>query len=126
MAKRVLIVDDFKYNLEFEEKVIGLMVEEYNIAIEVESAMSVAEAKQKIADNPPYDIVIVDISLPDGSGVDIAKEAAHKSEATKIAALTLYPDVYEEESDLFDLLLRKPIMPTTYKQKFEKLLDIVS
>lgn len=124
MAKRVLIVDDFKYNLEFEEKVIGLMMEEYNIAIEVESAMSVAEAKQKIADNPPYDIVIVDISLPDGSGVDIAKEAAYKSEATKIAALTLYPDVYEEESDLFDLLLRKPIMPTTYKQKFEKLLDI--
>jgi len=28
MSKRVLIVDDFKYNLEFEEKVIGLLVKE--------------------------------------------------------------------------------------------------
>lgn len=124
MAKRVLIVDDFKYNLEFEEKVIGLMVEEYNIAIDVESAMSVAEAKQKIAENPPYDIVIVDISLPDGNGVEIANMAADKSDRTKIAALTLYPEVYEKEPELFDLLLRKPIMPTTYKQKFEELLGI--
>jgi len=122
VAKRVLIVDDFKYNLEFEEKVIGLMVEEYNIAIDVESAMSVAEAKQKIAENPPYDIVIVDISFPNGSGVEIAKEAALKNEMTKIAALTLYPEVYEQASDLFDMLLRKPIMPSTYKKKFGKLL----
>ncbi len=124
MSKRVLIVDDFKYNLEFEEKVIGLLVKEYNISIQVESAMNVAEARKKIEENPPYDIVIVDINLPDGTGVDIAKEANEKSEHTKIAALTLYPDEYEQASDLFDLLLRKPIMPTTYKQKFEKLLDI--
>ena len=125
MGKRVLIVDDFKYNLEFEEKVIGLLVKEYNISIEVESAMNVSEARRKIKENPPYDIVIVDINLPDGTGVDIAKEANEKSDKTKIAALTLYPDEYEQASDLFDLLLRKPIMPTTYKQKFEKLLDIV-
>jgi len=125
MSKRVLIVDDFKYNLEFEEKVIGLLVKEHNISIEVESAMNVAEARKKIEENPPYDIVIVDINLPDGTGIDIAKEAREKSGQTKIAALTLYPDEYEQASDLFDLLLRKPIMPTTYKQKFEKLLDIV-
>ncbi len=125
MSKRVLIVDDFKYNLEFEEKVIGLLVKEHNISIQVESAMNVAEAKKKIEENPPYDIVIVDINLPDGTGVDIAKEAHEKSEHTRIAALTLYPDEYEQASDLFDLLLRKPIMPTTYKQKFERLLDIV-
>lgn len=124
MAKRILIVDDFRYNLEFEEKVIGLMVKEYNIAIDVESAMSVTEAKQKIIENSPYDIVIVDINLPDGSGIDIAKEASQKSRTTKIAALTLYPEEYEKASELFDLLLRKPIMPITYKQKFEQLLGI--
>lgn len=124
MAKRVLIVDDFSYNLDFEEKAISLLMKEYNLAIRVDSAMSVQEAKQKITENPPYDIVIVDISLPDGSGVDIAKEAAEKSKRTKIAALTLYPDAYEEKSELFDLLLRKPIMPNTYKQKLEKLLDL--
>jgi len=125
MAKRVLIVDDFRYNLEFEEKVIGLLVQEYNLAIKVDSAMSVAEAKQKILENRPYDIIIVDINLPDGSGVEIARAAADKHDATKIAALTLYPEAYENASDLFDLLFRKPIMPTTYKQKFEKLLEIV-
>ena len=124
MVKHVLIVDDFKYNLEFEEKVLSLFEEEHDITIHVDSAMSVAEAKQKIAENPPYDIVIVDISLPDGNGVEIAKEAAKKSDTTKIAALTLYPDVYEEASELFDMLFRKPIMPTTYKQKFEQLLEI--
>lgn len=124
MAINVLIVDDFKYNLEFEEKVIGLLVEEYNLAIKVDSAMSVAEAKRKILENRPYDIVIVDINLPDGSGIEIAKAAAEKHDATKVAALTLYPEEYENAADLFDLLLRKPIMPTTYKQKFEKLLDI--
>jgi len=124
MAINVLIVDDFKYNLEFEEKVIGLLVEEYNLAIKVDSAMSVAEAKRKILENRPYDIVIVDINLPDGSGIEIAKAAAEKHDATKVAALTLYPEEYENAADLFDLLLRKPIMPTTYKQKFEKLLEI--
>lgn len=124
MAINVLIVDDFKYNLEFEEKVIGLLVQEYNLAINVDSAMSVAEAKRKISENRPYDIVIVDINLPDGSGVEIAMAAEKKHDATKIAALTLYPEEYENASNLFDLLLRKPIMPTTYKQKFEKLLEI--
>ena len=122
MAKHILIVDDFDYNLKFEEKVIGLLTKEYNIAFHIDSAMSVAEAKEKIETNTPYDIVITDISLPDGTGVEVAEFAAQKSSDTKVVALTLYPDVCEEHTELFHMLLRKPIMPTTYKQKLEMLL----
>ncbi|WP_294951296.1 response regulator [Sulfurovum sp.] len=124
MVRRVLIVDDFEYNLEFEEKVIKSLTKEGNVSIHVDVALNVAEALTKISQNAVYDAMVIDMNLPDGSGSAIAKEALKKNKTTKIAALTLYPEEYENSHALFDLFLRKPIMPMDYKKNFKQLLNL--
>jgi len=126
MKKRVLIVDDVEFNIEFEEKVIKSLIDELDIDLEIEidSVYTVKEALDKIAENERYDAMVVDMNLPDGSGVEIAKAALKKSEETRIAALTIYPSKYENDRAFFDLFLRKPIMPSTYKNNFARLLRL--
>ncbi len=122
--KRVLIVDDVEFNIEFEEKVIRSLMDEVEIDIQIDTAYTVKDALHNIANNDRYDAMVIDMNLPDGSGVDIAKAALKKSEETRIAALTIYPSKYEEQSCFFDIFLRKPIMPEEYKQNFGRLLRL--
>jgi len=124
LKKRVLIVDDVEFNIEFEEKVIRSLMDEHEMDIEIDTAYTLKEALSKIAENDRYDAMVVDMNLPDGSGVDIAKAALKKSEETRIAALTIYPSKYEDQRAFFDLFLRKPIMPSTYKANFARLLRL--
>ena len=124
MKKRVLIVDDIAFNIEFEKKVIKSLMDELELDIEIDAAYSVEEAIGMIDENEIYDAMVIDMNLPDGSGLDIAKHAQKKSEETRIAALTIYPNKYEEEREFFDLFLKKPIMPITYKQNFACLLRL--
>ncbi len=122
--KRVLIVDDVEFNIEFEEKVIRSLMDELEIDVQIDTAYTVKDALDKVAENDRYDAMVIDMNLPDGSGVDIAKAALKKSEETRIAALTIYPSKYEEQSCFFDIFLRKPIMPEEYKQNFGRLLRL--
>lgn len=124
MKKRVLIIDDVEFNIEFEEKVIKSLMNELNMDIDIDTAYTVEEAFSKIDQNEIYDAMVVDMNLPDGTGVDIAKYAKKKSPSTRIAALTIYPSKYDDQRANFDLFLKKPIMPATYKQNFARLLHL--
>jgi len=123
MNKRVLIVDDIGFIVEFEEKVIQTLAKELGIDIQVDSANTVMDANQKISDNL-YDAMVIDMNLPDGSGVDIAKMALEKSEETRIAAVTIYPHKFEEHRAYFDAFFTKPILPTSYKENLRALLHV--
>ncbi len=123
MHKKVLIVDDLGFIVDFEEMVIQSLAKELDITIEVHTANTVLDAVNKIEEND-YDALVVDINLPDGSGVDIAKAALKKSEEIRIAALTIYPNKYTEHRAFFDAFFKKPIIPTTYKEQFRQLLYI--
>ncbi len=124
MIKRVLLVDDVEFNIEFENNVIKSFIKETGLDIEVDVAFTVEEALKKIKDNDVYDALITDMNLPDGSGVDIAKASLKKSETTRRAALTIYPSKYEDQRAFFDLFLRKPIMPQSFKENLARLLQI--
>jgi CheY-like chemotaxis protein len=124
MNKRILIVDDVEFNIEFEDKVIHSLMDEIGIDIQIDVAYTVKEALEQIDNNDRYDAMVIDMNLPDGSGVDIAKVALKKSEETRIAALTIYPSKYEDQRAFFDIYLRKPIMPEAYKENFIRLLRL--
>ncbi len=123
MSKSILLVDDIDFIVEFEEKVISSLAKELKIKINVDSVNSVSAALEKIANNN-YDAMVVDINLPDGSGIDVAKAAQEKNRDTRIAALTIYPHEYEEHSAYFDAFFKKPILPTSYKQNVRQLLNV--
>ncbi|MEN8727250.1 MAG: response regulator [Sulfurovum sp.] len=123
MSKRILIVDDIDFIIEFEEKVIDALSKELSMKILVDKSNNVKDALANIAKHH-YDAMVIDINLPDGSGIDIAKSAQEKSKDTRIAALTIYPQQYEEQKNYFDAFFKKPILPTSYKQHIRKLLHV--
>jgi len=124
MEKNILIVDDVMFNIEFEEIIIKSLVKKLKIdTINIDTAYTMTEAIEKITENK-YDAMFIDMNLPDGSGVDVAKFARKKDPDTRIAALTIYPSIFEKERANFDLFLKKPIMPNIYEQNFIRLLQL--
>jgi CheY-like chemotaxis protein len=122
MQKSILLVDDIAFILEFEEKVIESMEMEMGISIRIDKANSVGEAEQLLRERD-YDVAIVDMNLPDGSGSDIARMIQEQGKGTRVAALTIYPERFEEEKGSFDAYFKKPILPTVYKENLRLLLQ---
>jgi CheY-like chemotaxis protein len=121
-TKRILIVDDVQFNLDYANEIIESMNQKYGTNILVDSAQSVKEARDKIITYERYDAMIVDMNLSDGTGTDVAKAALKKSEETRIAALTIYPSKYEDDRCFFDLFLKKPLSPSEYREGLKRLL----
>jgi CheY-like chemotaxis protein len=121
MQKKVLLVDDIAFILEFEQKVIESLEQEIRVPIKIDKASSVREARE-LLEKEVYDVAIVDMNLPDGSGSDIARTIREKGVGTRIAALTIYPERFEEEKESFDAYFKKPILPSVYKENLRILL----
>ena len=122
MSKRVLIIDDVDLILDFEEKVIESVKSDIGLAIIIDKANTVTEAKDLI-DTNDYDLIISDMNLPDGTGTEIAKYGADKNSQTRLAALTIYPQKYELERAYFDVFFKKPILPSVFKDNLKLLLS---
>lgn len=117
-------IDYSQKSLFLEPNIIKSFADELNVEVSIDTAGTVLEALRKIHVSNRYDAMIVDMNLPDGSGTLIAKSAHLKSKDTRIAALTIYPDEFEKERGHFDLFLKKPIMPESYKMNLMRLLQI--
>jgi len=81
--RRLLVVDDETSLLDF----LRLLLEEEGYAVEV--APSVADARGHLAAGR-FDLVLCDILMPDGSGLDLLKEIKQASAATSVIMMTAY------------------------------------
>lgn len=91
---------------------------------EVDEATTRAEALYKLSGKP--NILILDVSLPDGSGVDVA-EAANQIDPTPLCIAISGTASAEEAFKLRDLgvvsYLSKPVTAEEFAQKFDSTLN---
>jgi len=80
---RILIVDD-------EPKIVRLLTEQLQDAgYLVESASSVGRARE-LLEGTLFDLLVTDIRLPDGSGIDLLRHARQASSSTRVVCITAY------------------------------------
>ena len=84
MGARILICDD-EANL---REVIGVLLRRQGFETTLVSGVN--EARRLIRGQDPYDGVITDLVMPDGSGMDVLWEARKRSEDTQIIMMTAY------------------------------------
>lgn len=88
------------------------------------AARSLSEARRAVA-REPFDLLVVDRMLPDGSGLDLARERRELGDATPILVLTALRDVVERVEGLdagADDYLGKPFAALELKARVRALL----
>jgi two-component system, NtrC family, response regulator PilR len=80
---RVLIVDDEESLVDF------LSVLCSGEGLEVATARSVTEARERLSDSPP-DLVLCDMMMPDGNGLDLLREIREREAAPSVVMMTAY------------------------------------
>lgn len=68
--------------------------------IAIATAECVLEARQMLADMPPPDIALIDLSLPDGSGVEIIELLQNSGQPT----LCIVASIYDDDGHVFPAL----------------------
>ncbi|MDA8016689.1 MAG: sigma-54 dependent transcriptional regulator [Thermoanaerobaculia bacterium] len=83
MSQRLLLVDDEQSMLEF----LKVLFEEEGY--DVTSANSVGEARERLSGSS-FDLVLSDILMPDGNGLDLLREIKEESAETAVIMMTAY------------------------------------
>ena len=84
---RVLVVDDHEV---VRQGLVALLDRRDGFQV-VAEAGTVAEALEQARRHEP-EIVIMDVRLPDGSGIEACREIRAEMPTTKVVMLTSYPD----------------------------------
>lgn len=86
---KVLIVDDHQLMV---EGLKSLLEDEDDIAF-VAGANSLVEALSFLENNNSIDVVLMDINMPDGSGIEATAKIKELYPAIKVIALTMHDDI---------------------------------
>ncbi|MGF1466480.1 MAG: sigma-54-dependent transcriptional regulator [Sandaracinaceae bacterium] len=84
MGARVLVCDDEAGLREMLQVLLS------RAGYTVEAVGRATDALRRIAEAPTLDAVITDLALPDGSGMDVLREARGRDEATQVVMITAY------------------------------------
>jgi DNA-binding NarL/FixJ family response regulator len=84
---RVLIADDHAV----VRRGVREILEDAALGLCVDEASSAAETLKAARENA-YEIVLLDISFPDGSGLDILRQIRNDSPQTNVLLLSMYPE----------------------------------
>jgi DNA-binding response OmpR family regulator len=92
---RLLVVEDS----ERLAQLMARLLAENKFTTDVVSTVSEAEAALDLVD---YDLILLDLSLPDGDGRDVLRSLRRKGRATRILVITARADVVERVGALND------------------------
>jgi PAS domain S-box-containing protein len=102
-ARRILLVEDHTDSREFMQALLE------SDGHHVEAVRNVEEARERIRDDSiPYDVLVTDIGLPDGSGWDLVAFARERRPALRIGVVTGWEPRNEQDPGC-DFTLRKPV-----------------
>lgn len=117
MPKILLVDDDQTLSIEIVEFLRAKM-------FTAEAALTVAKARDFIMVSY-YDLLILDINLPDGNGVDLLREIRGRGITTPVLMLTTLADIQSKETGFqagTDDYLTKPFHPRELLLRIESLL----
>ena len=109
-ARHLLVVDD--------EPHIGLVLRPFleQLGYRVSVARTLGEARSALRAQPPTDGVLLDLHLPDGSGLDFLRDLRKQGETTRMPVLVLTAEgedrILREVHRLGAALVTKPFSPT--------------
>jgi DNA-binding response OmpR family regulator len=88
--ERVMIVEDHSAFAQALELVLG-QVEGTEVAL----ARTLEEGRALISDSEPFDVVVLDLTLPDGEGTELIAEIRQSLPETPVAVLSAREDADE-------------------------------
>jgi two-component system, NtrC family, response regulator PilR len=91
--ERVIIVEDHSAFAQALELVLGQVD-----GTEVVLARTLEEGRTMIRDGEPLDLVVLDLTLPDGEGTELVPEIRQRHPQTPVAVLSARDDVDEAAS----------------------------
>ncbi len=118
---KVLIIED----VEILAKLWKEMIRFFNPSINVDIALTGKEAVQKLKNNH-YDIVFLDIILPDISGFEILEFLNHNYKSTKIIIITASSDtstLCKINNYNYDKILIKPVSRDAFLNVLKKFIS---
>jgi DNA-binding NtrC family response regulator len=117
---RVLIVDDEEALLQLMERFVS------SLGYEVEVSSSGRSAWNAVSANPHgYALVIVDLTMPDMPGDQLARQILQASDATRVLICSGYPinsDTFPPEQRARLGFLHKPFLPKMLLDSVEELM----
>ena len=109
VPKHILVVEDHDDGREFLRRILEAD------GHRVDAVGTCAEAKEKLASSAgtPYDLMLTDVGLPDGSGWDLVRYVRGKVPAVRVGVLTGWEPIAETgDSCGAEFVLRKPLRAT--------------
>ncbi len=110
--QRILVVEDHDDGREFLRRILR------GDGHDVVAVGSCAEARQRLeAERPaPYDLLLTDVGLPDGSGWDLVKFARTVAPTVRVGVITGWePAAETEAAQAVEFVLRKPLRAAELK-----------
>ena len=114
-ARHLLVVDD--------EPHIGLVLRPYleQLGYRVSFARTLHEARIAMRTAPPADALLLDLHLPDGSGLDFLRDLRKQGGTARLPVLVLTAEgedrILREARRLGAALVTKPFSPTKLSQR---------
>jgi two-component system response regulator TctD len=102
-GRKTLVIEDNFFNQQLLLKILS------KIGVAADVAGSLEEARVRLSTNS-YDILLLDLNLPDGLGTEFAAEVKLQRKETRIYLITANILIDPNELKAVDALLPKPVL----------------